>query len=137
MSYTTELVSFAVRCGAEARAEEWMNLLVQRNDECVATMDREHMHFESIFKFERAGRTYLSWYSVQGSAGAHVSSSPLEIDRIHTEFWRECIDPDVPPERFVHVVNFLPVEVLRVVDERQARLSQHATANCSPIAKES
>ena len=127
MSYTTELVSFAVRRGAEARAEEWMNLLVQRNEECVATLDREHMHFESIFRFDRAGRTYLSWYSVQGSEDAHVKTSPLEIDRIHMEFWRECIDPDVPPEKFVHVVNFLPVEVSQVVNERQARLNQNAT----------
>lgn len=123
MSYTTELMTFAVKAGCEQRADEWMALLVQRHAECVATLDREHMHVESIFKSERAGRTYLSWYSVQGAKGADVKSSPLDIDRIHMDFWRECIDPDVPPEKFTHVVDFLPPAVAQVIDDRETRLS--------------
>ena len=126
MPYTTEFMTFAVKQGAEKRAAEWMALLVQRQVDCVATLDREHMHFESIFKSERDSRTYLSWYSVQGEAGAHVKSSPLEIDRLHMEFWRECIDPDVPPEKFVHLVNFLPAVVQEALEAREVSLRESA-----------
>ena len=124
--YTTEFMMFAVKRGAETRADEWMKVLTQRNAECVTSLDREHMHFESIFKSERADRTYLSWYSVQGESGAHVKNSPLEIDQIHMEFWRECIDPDVPPEKFKHVVNILPAEVAHAIEAREARLGTNA-----------
>jgi len=127
MPYTTELMTFAVKRGAEARADEWMKVLTQRNADCVATLDREHMHFESIFKFERADRTYLSWYSVQGQSGADAKNSPLEIDQIHMEFWRECIDSDIPPEKPIHVVNILPAEVAHAIEAREARL-------CTPEA---
>ena len=126
MSYTTEFMSFAVKQGAEARADEWMSLLVQRNEDCVATLDREHMHFEAIFKSERAGRTYLSWFSVRGESGADVKTSPLEIDRIHMEFWRECIDPNIPPDKLVHVVNILPAEVAQAIKVREAKLGASA-----------
>ena len=125
MQCTTDFMSFAVKSGAEGRAEEWMNLLVQRNAECVATLDREHMHFESIFKTVREGRTYLSWYSVQGFAGESVKTSPLEIDQLHIAFWRECIDPAVPPEKHTHVVNIVPTAVAQVIEDRERRLRKN------------
>lgn len=123
MAYITEFMSFAVRRGAEAPAEAWMALLRERKAECVATLDREHMHFESIFRSERGGRIYLSWYSMQGQAGADVKISLLDIDQLHMTFWRECIDPDIAPEKFVHIVDILPAEVERAIVDRAARLA--------------
>jgi Family of unknown function (DUF6176) len=123
MPYTTELMSFAVKPGKEARAEEWMKLLIERQAECNQTLDREAMHFETIFKCQMGERMVLSWFSVQGDKGAHVSSSPFPIDQLHMQFWQECIDPNVPPLKFEHVVNFLPPAVQAAIDVRDAALS--------------
>ena len=90
MPYTTELMTFAVKPGKEERADEWMRTLVQRRAECVASLDREAMHFESIFKSVRNGRMWLSWLSVQGGCGAHVETSVLAVDAVHMDFWREA-----------------------------------------------
>jgi len=107
----TELVSFAVRPGMESAAEEWLDVLQQRRAECIATLDREQMRYESIFKCRLDGRMYLSWYSVQGEDGSPVEGSPFEIDRLHIEYWDKCIDRAVPPIVFEHVVSFVPADV--------------------------
>jgi hypothetical protein len=84
MKYTTELMTFAVKIGKESRASEWMLALQSRQAECVEALEREAMHYESIFRSERDGRMYLSWFSVQGTEGAHVSTSPFEIEKLRT-----------------------------------------------------
>lgn len=126
MSYVTELLTFAVVAGKEARAQEWLQVLQARHDECVATLDREHMHFESIFRHEANGRLYLSWLSVQGRSDEHVTSSTFEIDETHMNFWQECIDGSVPPTRLQHVVDFVPPEVAAAIAAREQRLQSGA-----------
>lgn len=107
MAIKSELVSFAVKPGKEARAEEWMRLLVERRDECIETLAREGMQYESIFRLHRGGRLYLSWFSVQEESGARVETSPFEIDRLHMAFWHECIDDTAPRQVHEHVVSFV------------------------------
>ncbi len=56
MEIKTEFTTFPVIEGREGTAEEWMKILTQRRSECVATLEREKMHFEIIFKSYRDGR---------------------------------------------------------------------------------
>jgi Family of unknown function (DUF6176) len=122
LTVTTELMSFAVKPGKEARAEEWMKLLVERQAECVQTLDREAMHYETIFKCRMGDRLVLSWFSVQGRKGAHVRSSPFEVDQLHMQFWDECIDRSVPPLTFEPVVSFVPPAVQAAIEHRDRSL---------------
>ena len=126
MPYVTELMAFPVRPGKESRAAEWLAMLVARQPECVATLDREAMHFESIFQIHIAGRLHLSWFSVQGGAGAHVDSSPFDVDRLHMEFWRECIDSSAPALTFTHVVDFVPPAIAEAIAARERMLARGA-----------
>ena len=107
----TELVSFAIKPGMESEAEVWLGVLQQRRAECVETLDREQMRYECIFKSQLEGRMYLSWFSVQGEAGSTLKGSPFDIDRLHIAYWDRCVDPDVPPIVFEHVVTFAPADV--------------------------
>jgi Family of unknown function (DUF6176) len=126
MAFTTELETFAVKLGAEHRVDAWMAMLETQRREVVATLDREHMHVESIFRSKRGERTYLTWYSIQGNHGAHVRSSPFEVDRLHLQYWNECIDESIPPERFVHVLDFLPPSVEQAISSRESALANAA-----------
>lgn len=121
MSYVTEFMTFPVRLGKEERATEWMKTLVARQEECVATLDREAMHFESIFRSEVNGRVFLSWFSVQGQNAAHVSTSTHDIDETHIEFWRECIDTSLEPHKYQHIVNFIPPAVAETIAKREEK----------------
>lgn len=120
MTLKTELMTFAIKPGKEARADAWMQMLIDRRAECIATLDREKMHHECIFRSVRNGRVFLSWLSVQSEQAPHVRGSPHAIDQAHLAFWDECIDRDVPPEMFEHVVSFVPPEVERVILQRDA-----------------
>jgi hypothetical protein len=120
MSYITEFTTYAVKLGKEARAEEWMQVLHQRQAECVDTLEREKMHFESIFKSFRNGRMYLSWFSVQSEDGAMLDGSPHDIDQLHKDYWKECIDDQIPAEDLEHVVSFVPASIQTIIDARDS-----------------
>jgi hypothetical protein len=122
MAYRTEFTTFAVKIGMEAKAEEWMKIVSDRQAECVETLEREKMHYESIFKVFRNGRMYLSWFSVQSTHARSVEDSPHPIDHIHLAYWKECIDKQVAPEDFEHVVSFVPQSVREAVEARDSSL---------------
>lgn len=120
MSIRTEFVTFVVKEGLEAEADRWMRLLVQRQQECLETLEQERMHYESVFRSIRGGRLCLSWFSVQSSGGRDVRDSSHEIDRLHLEFWNKCMDPNIPPERLEHIVSFVSEDIADVISKRDA-----------------
>ena len=126
MAHITEFIAFPVCSGKESRAAEWLAMLLARQAECVATLDREAMHFESIFQVHIAGRLRLCWFDVRGQAGGSVDSSPLEVDKLHVEFWRECVDSSAPLLKFTHVVNFVPSSILDAIRQRERMLAAGA-----------
>jgi hypothetical protein len=128
MTIRTTLTTFTVKAGMETTAEEWLDVLVKRQAECVETLDREKVHFETIFTSERDGRMRISWFDVQGAGGEHVSNSPAEIDKLHLRYWHACIDFNVPPETFEHRISFVPREV-----EEAMRLRDQSLLHSPPI----
>jgi Family of unknown function (DUF6176) len=113
-------------------AELWLQCLLERQAECVATLDREAMHFESIFRAEIDGRLHLSWFSVQGTTGAHVVSSPFPIDKMHMEFWEECIDTSIAPTSHMHVLSFVPQAIALSMQAREQSLANSAASQETP-----
>jgi len=114
----TEFTIFRVKKGKEERAEEWMREITSRRAECVDTLEREAMYYESVFKANFADRMYLAWYSVQGELHGDVNESEHEIDKLHCEFWNECLDLDWRPVDMEHVVSFAP----KSIDEEISRI---------------
>jgi hypothetical protein len=79
-----ELSRAKVKPGAHAEADRWMRMLNDRIDECVATLDRERMAIEIVFRLQEDGEDYLYWVSVKGEGGAGLDLD-LPIDRDHVE----------------------------------------------------
>lgn len=77
-----ELSRCKVRPGASAEADKWMKMLNERLDECVASLDRERMAIEIVFRLRENGEDYLFWMSVKGESGAGLDEN-LPIDRDH------------------------------------------------------
>lgn len=120
MTYKTEFMTFTIKQGMEAEAQEWMRILTERQAECVQTLDREHMHYECIFKSFQNERMCLSWFTVHGLSGERLRSSPHPIDQLHLAYWDKCIDTEVPATRLKHVVTFLPESIRRAFEARDA-----------------
>ena len=87
-----ELTRFRVLPGKSRRVDEWLRMLNDRMRETLDTLEREQMKVEVIFRERIGNDEYLSWFAVQGEAGESVHTSPHELDRLHLEFWHECID---------------------------------------------
>jgi hypothetical protein len=87
-----EMSRFRVLPGKAERVDAWLQLLNDRMPETLATLEREAMKFEAIFRERIGADDYLTWVTVQDEKGADVRTSPHEIDRLHLAFWSECID---------------------------------------------
>ena len=86
-----ELTRFRVLPGKSERVDEWLEMLNERMTETLATLAREKMHVEVVFRERIGDEEFLSWFSIQGE-GEKIETSPHEVDRLHLEYWRECID---------------------------------------------
>jgi hypothetical protein len=87
-----ELSRGTVLPGASAEADRWMAMLDDRLDECVATLDRERMAVEIVFRLREGGRDHLYWVSIKGAGGSGLDlSNP--IDRDHDAQARRTKEP--------------------------------------------
>lgn len=87
-----ELSRGKVLPGASAEADRWMAMLNDRLDECVATLDRERMAIEIIFRLKENGDDYLYWVSVHGADGKGFDpGNPL--DQAHLEQAKRTKEP--------------------------------------------
>ncbi|TDQ01516.1 DUF6176 family protein [Labedaea rhizosphaerae] len=77
-----ELSRAKVMPGASAEADKWMAMLNDRLDECVATLDRERMAIEIVFRLREGADEYLYWVQVRGEHGDELDEN-LPIDRDH------------------------------------------------------
>ena len=87
-----ELSRGTVLPGASAEADRWMAMLNDRLDECVATLDRERMAVELVFRLREDGADHLYWVSVRGAGGAGPDLS-IPIDRDHDAQARRTKEP--------------------------------------------
>lgn len=117
---TVELSRATVLSGRSDEADRWMEMLRERHDECVATLDRERMAVEVIFRSrDDDGTDYLWWFTLRGSDGATVEGSPFAIDADHEAQARRTKEPgwlEVEPQ-----VVFLPAPVRTVIQDWAAR----------------
>lgn len=87
-----ELSRAKVKPGAEAEADRWMRMLNDRLDECVATLDRERMAIEIVFRLRENDEEHLFWVTVRGEDGAGLDHR-LPIDRDHIEQAKRTKEP--------------------------------------------
>ncbi|MBA3251135.1 MAG: hypothetical protein H0T66_12690 [Geodermatophilaceae bacterium] len=88
-----QLSRATVLAGASDQANRWMAMLRDRHAECVATLDRERMAVEVIFRTCEGGTDYLWWFTLAGSEGATVDDSPFAIDADHAAHARRTKEP--------------------------------------------
>lgn len=87
-----ELSRATVLPGASAEADRWMAMLGDRLDECVATLDRERMAVEIVFRLTEGDSDHLYWVAIRGAGGAGLDLE-IPIDRDHEAQARRTKEP--------------------------------------------
>jgi len=108
---------FHVKSDKKERAREWMQVLNNRIAECRATLEAESMYFEAIFSEERDDEMYLWWLEFKDTGGRPIQESEAEIDRIHLDFWQECIENSSRQVMRTELV-LIPEFIKRAIDSR-------------------
>jgi hypothetical protein len=88
-----ELSRARIKPGMGGEVDRWMRMLNDRVDECVATLERERMAVEVIFRDRDEQGEWLYVVSIQGEGGEGLDTSTYAIDRDHVEFARRCEEP--------------------------------------------
>lgn len=78
--------------GREDEVAEWMAMLNEREDECVATLDGEHMALEAVFRLTDDSGDWLYWFQLHATAAGRITGDHA-IDRDHLEYARRCKVP--------------------------------------------
>lgn len=75
------------------RYADWQRFLHAHHDEAVATLAREHMFVEAMFRDPVRDPHALYWLEVRDDAGAHANDANLPIDREHERYMHEVLRP--------------------------------------------
>ncbi len=73
--------------------DRWIAFEHAHHEETLATLEREHMYAESIFRDREHDPTTIYWAELRGAGGASVTSSPLPIDKIYEGFMQRTLVP--------------------------------------------
>jgi hypothetical protein len=83
-----------IRADGLGRYADWQRFLHDRHRDAVATLAREHMFVEAMFRDPAHDPRTLYWLEVRDDAGAHDNDSGQEIDREHERYMREVLRND-------------------------------------------
>ena len=89
---TMSLTRHRVEAGHEREVDEWMAMLNERVDECVATLTGERMAVEAIFRIHDDDGDWLYWFELHGEGGG-VITGDHPIDRDHLAYVELCKVP--------------------------------------------
>jgi hypothetical protein len=59
----------------EREAERWMQMLNDRRDEAVQTLERERVAIEIVFRERDDDGDWLVWVMIQGDGGASIGGT--------------------------------------------------------------
>lgn len=90
---TVRLHRFQLRPDKLDEFQSWIQFEHDHHAETVATLEREQMYTEGIFRDRVGDPTTIFWLEIHGAQGATTESSPLAIDRAYQRFMADTFVP--------------------------------------------
>jgi hypothetical protein len=113
-----ELSRHRVKPGMSEEVDRWMQMLNDRADECIATLDPERMAVEAIFRLTDDQGEWLYWLEICGPDGSGLDEE-RDIDREHVAFAQRAKIPG--HQKAATEVLLMPAPVREVVMKWAAR----------------
>ncbi len=81
-----------IKDGESGHFSDWLRFLDAHHGESVATLAREHMYVEAMFRDPKNEPNVLYWLEVSDAGGAHADTSNYEVDRVHVQYMHQVLD---------------------------------------------
>lgn len=88
-----KLHRFQIKPDQSAEFDRWIAFEHTHHAETVATLEREHMYAETIFRDREHDPNTIYWAELRGAGGASVTTSPLPIDKVYDGFMQRTLVP--------------------------------------------
>ena len=75
------LTRHRIRDGQSAEADRWMRMLNDRREECIATLARDGMAIEVVFRTREGGDDVLYWFELRRPG------SPGDLEQVNADEW--------------------------------------------------
>jgi len=91
--FKVTLYRFELKPDSLGKFDEWVKFEHAHQDETVATLSREKMYFEAIFRDRVRQKDVIYWLAIQGEGGATTQTSPLAVDKEYEHFMQQTLKP--------------------------------------------
>ncbi len=71
--------------------EDWVKWHDTEHEPIVASLEREKMYLESVFRDTLNYPNVIYWLAFNGEGGKNYESSPLAVDKKHSEYMRQIL----------------------------------------------
>ncbi|HVU98714.1 MAG TPA: DUF6176 family protein [Puia sp.] len=71
--------------------QQWVRWHHEAYQPMIATLEREKMYFESVFRDTANEPGVIYWLAIDGEGGANSTSSTSEIDKKHVEYMKQIL----------------------------------------------
>ena len=93
LKLSVKLHRFQLKPNSLGEFDDWVLFEQHHHAETVATLEREAMYTEAIFRDRKNDPETIFWLEIHGPQGASEANSPLEIDKIYDHFMAETLVP--------------------------------------------
>jgi hypothetical protein len=85
------LYRFTLNKGNMDVYQEWVRWHHEAYQPMIATLEREKMYFESVFRDTANEPGVIYWLAIDGEGGASSTTSTSEIDKKHVEYMKQIL----------------------------------------------
>jgi hypothetical protein len=117
--FTVTLYRFELQPDKLARFDDWVAFEHAHHAETIATLEREKMYAEAIFRDHEHQPDVIYWLTINGK-GEHTDTSPLDIDKQYLSFMRETLKPGARRTLATEYA-LVPDFIVRAIDEHEQR----------------
>lgn len=95
-----ELTKVRIKDGKGDRVGDWFEYINETRDDVALTFAGDRVYVESMFRITEEESDFIYWYTLAAGDEDDVKFDDAKVDKIHLQFWDECIDKKYRPRNY-------------------------------------
>lgn len=95
-----ELTKVRIKDGKSDRVDDWFEYINETREDVALTFAGDRVFVESMFRVSEEEGEFIYWYTLAADVEDETVIDENNVDRIHLDFWNECIDKRYRPRNY-------------------------------------